>query len=853
MAAVRAKSFHLQGSLMRCRSEGTLIDLDDNGNPHSNNLNGSNILNEETKHSEWPVLQPEVKHESEITNPFWKKLSASNPFLDDIVHSNDTTLSNADISIQKEEPSNLLDAKNFDTVSTSSDETHFGNFADTTRKSIRQSGRWRSAADILSNQERKEPKRENSRKGSFLNPDFEWLKNDREAYKMAWLSHRQLARSCLDLGLMSQSPGWAQTQATDSQIVCKIGHSGGSLLLPDSDITAHVPEGHVPVGEVQELTLKATLEPPNGLNTNYTTTVSPLVEVCLSNMNCKESITLEMKMAAEVKKDPVSQVMTTIVGLVSSKKEGPYEAVKDCYVYRNIMQMKLHNLKSNIYVIVAAETLVIEPPATSVWDYLDRDVTVAVYGPKHIHPSFKVVVVISCHNNVPPRLPFSDVRRGNRNLPPLVLELWGKLQFSPERLNDLHVTTCTVESNFEVKAEDKRKEVREGLLKLGKILQLPLELTKTGSGGISSFKLNLQVRDSHHVTVAEFQVLSPEAAPIRSEKRGPWCLERQNEICGSVSIPEETVPEYPKFRTRPVKVPGYAVALKSVIRQPRVEYLLEYFKGDTVALLSRDTVRSIGQSKVKEWYVGFLRGRVGLIHCKNFKQITRDQVIDFTGLNITTETLLENMVLPFKKLTYMYSAIQTLVTENICSWKGFADVLGYSSLSLDTITRRHAETEAEKVACVLETLKEDCHAERSRKKFQHELIVGLLKIDSQSLVAHVIQNTVILSTAVELGSRWRELAERLGKLSSSQIAGYEAPHRGKNGEVSSTSMWKPAYDFLYAWREQYGESNRDMIQELHLALDKMKGPITRHWRQLTGALITVNCLEILRVSAFPQQ
>lgn len=51
------------------------------------------------------------------------------------------------------------------------------------------------------------------------------------------------------------------------------------------------------------------------------------------------------------------------------------------------------------------------------------------------------------------------------------------------------------------------------------------------------------------------------------------------------------------------------------------------------------------------------------------------------------------------------------------------------------------------------------------------------------LVAKLIQNTVILSTAVEMGVRWRELAEKVGKLSSGHIANYEAPHRGKNGEV----------------------------------------------------------------------
>ncbi|KAK0155265.1 SH3 domain-binding protein 4 [Merluccius polli] len=129
---------------------------------------------------------------------------------------------------------------------------------------------------------------------------------------------------------------------------------------------------------------------------------------------------------------------------------------------------------------------------------------------------------------------------------------------------------------------------------------------------------------------------------------------------------------------------------------------------------------------------------------------------------------------------------------------------------------------------------------------------GLLKMDSVSLVARLIQNTVILSTAVELGIRWRELAEKIGKLNSAQIANYEAPHKGKTGEINAQSMWKPAYDFLYTWSMRYGDSYKDMIQDLHLILDKMKNPVTRQWRQLTGALITVNCLDVLRASAYPK-
>lgn len=57
-------------------------------------------------------------------------------------------------------------------------------------------------------------------------------------------------------------------------------------------------------------------------------------------------------------------------------------------------------------------------------------------------------------------------------------------------------------------------------------------------------------------------------------------------------------------------------------------------------------------------------------------------------------------------------------------------------------------------------------------------------MDAVNIVSQLITNTVILSTAVELGIRWRELAEKMGRLTSAQIAIYEAPHRGKNGEVS---------------------------------------------------------------------
>ncbi|KAJ3597344.1 hypothetical protein NHX12_000872 [Muraenolepis orangiensis] len=849
MAAGRAKSFCRVGSLMRSKSEGSLIDLDDDATLTSNPLNGI-FASQGTNHYECPVLQPVVTHPVRTSNPFWNKLSGSNPFLDDIIHSSREKY-NLHVSNVKQDPENVFDTNNEDALSTSSEEGNIGNLLEYKRQVEGRPGRSRSASDILEELERKESRSDNGHKPPqpILNPDFEWLKNDREAYKMAWLSHRQLTRSCLDLGLMSQSPGWAQTQANDSMTVCKIDHNGGVVSLPDSKNSICIPEGHVAPGEVQEVSLKVNLEPPHGLNNLYTTTMSPLLEVGLSNLNTKEGITLELKLDGVVKNDPLSQVMTTLVGFVSYKKEGPYEKVKDCCIQGNIMQIKLHNLRNHLYAIAAAEASDIQFPATSVWDYLDHTLIVAVYGPRYIHPSFKAIMVVSCHNDIPPRLPFSDIRRGNRNMPPVMLHLWGKHQLKIETLKDLLVDIGITNSTFKVKAEDKRKEVKPSELKLGKFLHFPFELYHSGNAQMNCFDIDLQVQESSSVTIANVQVPSPTVAPVRSEKRAPMQLDRRTEMARS--IPEEVISESPKFQDISVNLKWYGVALKSVLRQPRMEYLLEYFKGDTLALLSRETVRSIGNFKEKEWYIGFLRGRTGLVHCKNIKLITREQVIDLTGIHITTEVLLDNMTLPFRKLTYMYSAIQTLVSAHITSWRNFADALGYSNLSLDTITHRHTENEADKVACVLEKLKEDCHAEKNRRKFQHELMVGLLKMDFVSLVAQLIQNTVILSTAVQLGIRWRELAEKIGKLNSAQIANYEAPHKEKNGEISAQAMWKPAYDFLYSWSMPYGHSYKDMIQDLHLMLDKMKNPVTRQWRQLTGALITVNCLDVLRASAYP--
>lgn len=62
--------------------------------------------------------------------------------------------------------------------------------------------------------------------------------------------------------------------------------------------------------------------------------------------------------------------------------------------------------------------------------------------------------------------------------------------------------------------------------------------------------------------------------------------------------------------------------------------------------------------------------------------------------------------------------------ENLSSWRSFADALGYLNLPLTFFCRAELDSEPERVASVLEKLKEDCNSmeNKERKSFQKELM-----------------------------------------------------------------------------------------------------------------------------------
>ncbi|KAM4601750.1 SH3 domain-binding protein 4-A [Polymixia lowei] len=672
----------------------------------------------------------------------------------------------------------------------------------------------------------------------------------REDFRTAWLNHRKLARSCHDLDSLGQSPGWGQTQPVETNIVCKLDSNGGVVQLPDTHISVHIPEGHVTFGDTQQISMKALLDPPLELNNDHCSTISPVVEIKLSNMETKSFITLEMKVSVTVIRE--NGRVAEVLCVRSDCKEGPYSPIPNAYVYKDTVQVQLDNLEPCMYMAVVVQAQYISHN-TTVWDHVQKKVTLGVYGPKHIHPSFKAVVAMFGHDCAPKTLLVNEVGRQATSTPPVALQLWGKHQFVLGYPQDLQVGLYSNMSNYQVETNEGDRVIRGFQVKLGKVSRLLYMITSHNPDSISDFTLRVQVKDALGCILAQFCVQTPLPPPKnRARLTGQRRFLKKREVDKIVLSPLAVTSKYPQFQDRCITNLKFGKLIKTVIRQNKSTYLLEYKKGDIIALLSEEKIKLRGQLWTKEWYIGYYQGKTGLVHAKNVLVLGKVKPIYWCGPDLTTTMLLEQILRPCKFLTYIYASVRTVLMENVGNWGAFADALGYGNLPLNYFCRTELDNEPEKVASVLEKLKEECTnmENKERKSFQRELMMALLKMDCQGLVVRLVLDFVLLTTAVEVATRWRELAEKLARVSRQQMEAYEAPHRDKNGLLDNEAMWKPAYDFLLTWAAQIGDSYRDVIQELHLGLDKMRNPITKRWKHLTGTLILVNCLDTLRSSAF---
>uniref|UniRef100_A0A8C6SN44 SH3-domain binding protein 4a n=1 Tax=Neogobius melanostomus TaxID=47308 RepID=A0A8C6SN44_9GOBI len=653
----------------------------------------------------------------------------------------------------------------------------------------------------------------------------------REDFRTAWLNHRKLARSCHDLDSLGQSPGWGQTQPVETNIVCRLDSNGGVVQLPDTHISVHIPEGHVSPGDYQQISMKALLDPPLELNGDHCSTVSPVVEIKLSNMDIKSFITLEMKISVSVKKG--SNHEARVVCVRSDGKEGPYTPIPNAYIYNDTVQVQLDCLEPCIYVAVVIRSVNIRSHST-VWDHVQRKVTLGLYGPKHIHPTFRIVVAMFGHDCAPQTLLVNEVGRQACSTPPVSLQLWGRHQFVLGYPQDLKVGLYSNMSNYQVRSAEGAGIIQGFQVKLGKVNRLLYVISALDPSSFSDFTLRVQVKDALDCILTQFCVQTPQPPPTTTSKNtAARRFLKKKEVDKIVLSPLAVMSKFPKFQDRCITNLKFGKLLKTVARH-------------------EEKIKLRGHLRTKEWYIGYYHGKLGLVHAKNVLVLGKVKPIHWTGPDLTTTLLLEQILKPCKFLTYIYASVRTVLMENVANWKAFADALGYGNLPLHYFCRTELDSEPEKVASVLEKLKEDCTNmdNKERKSFQRELMMALLKMDCQGLVARLVLDFVLLTTAVEVASRWRELADKLARVSRQQMEAYEAPHRDKNGLLDSEAMWKPAYDFLLTWAAQIGDSYRDVIQELHTGLDRMRNPITRKWRHLTGTLILVNCLDTLRSSTF---
>lgn len=557
--------------------------------------------------------------------------------------------------------------------------------------------------------------------GGLKAPAPEQFQN-REDFRTAWLTHRKLTRSCHDLDSLGQSPGWGQTQPVETSIVCRLDSSGGAVQLPDTNISVHIPEGHVAPGDTQQISIKALLDSPLELNNDRCTTVSPVIEIKLSNMETKTTITLEMKVSVVVKME--SRQMTEVLCVRSDCKEGPYTPIPQMYMYGETVQVCLDNLEPCMYVCVVAQ-FQSQSPDTIVWEHVVKKMTVGVYGPKHIHPSFKTVVAMFGHDCAPRTLLVSEVGKQFQSTPSVVLQLWGRHQFDLPKPQDLRVGVYSNKASYEVRASEQAGVIRGFQVKLGKVSRLVYVIASRNSEDVSDFTLRIQVKDDQDCILAQFCVQTPTPPP----KAGPKTsvtrrFLKKKEVGKIVLSPLAIITKYPVFQDKRINNLKFGKLIKTVIRQTKNQYLLEYKKGDFVALLSEEKIKLKGQLWTKEWYIGYYQGKIGFVHAKNVLVVGKVKPIYFSGPDLTTSLLLEQILKSCKFLTYIYASVRTILMENIGNWRAFADALGYVNLPLTHFCRAELDSEPERVASVLEKLKEDCNNSESkeRKSFQKELL-----------------------------------------------------------------------------------------------------------------------------------
>ena len=90
----------------------------------------------------------------------------------------------------------------------------------------------------------------------------------------------------------------------------------------------------------------------------------------------------------------------------------------------------------------------------------------------------------------------------------------------------------------------------------------------------------LQVEPPNGRPVTQFFITTPDPAPnLKRLSDLPSDWQKEKEIKSTPLLPTVHV-KYPTFQDKKLNFTNYGITLKTVLRQSKIDYLLEYFKGD---------------------------------------------------------------------------------------------------------------------------------------------------------------------------------------------------------------------------------------------------------------------------------
>lgn len=148
----------------------------------------------------------------------------------------------------------------------------------------------------------------------------------------------------------------------------------------------------------------------------------------LGNLNTMEAILLEMKIGAEVKKDPFQPSHGRNSVFTQSGQEGPFKVLNNCYIYKDTIQVKLVDLSQVMYLVAKPHKLKVLITSCHHLGLYPQNHFSWNLWPNISTPVSLLFSTVCGHSYMPGKLTISDIKKGGKpNTSPVVFQLWGSI------------------------------------------------------------------------------------------------------------------------------------------------------------------------------------------------------------------------------------------------------------------------------------------------------------------------------------------------------------------------------------------------------------------------------------------